>query len=176
VSAIGSRDGHARTETYLRLRAEAELRRVLRLPGDVDDMEVDDEGGPAELTAGEGLRRFSVVTHAHAALTSPEVSWYDLSETADIVSALDAVASPGAARAGVGRLVMLARRVGAPIPPALDAAPPADLPAGWQNILDNRDRGDGPFAVAAVLPELGGTRTWSCALPPPCTRMPGRSR
>jgi hypothetical protein len=370
VSAAASRVDHARTETYLRLRAEAELRRVLRLPGDVDDMAADDEGETVELTAGEGLRRFSVVTHSlvqagtidgdvadsvteelaatmfarsrlspsdldeaylsaprrdgqhahapagrylavpvgvtvpggpgsglaeiqvfslviapdralltaagrlrkpprgrrpehsrlpfedsplpsatddrgnsyhmtvdsssadsggewtcllglspvpqpgarwleltmgpgsppvrvdlasqgtggepaagpvaaispaeriveaaaqrllHAAVTSPDgdASWYDLSETADIVSALDAVASPAAARASVGGLVTLARRVGARIPPALNAAQPAGLPAAWQNILENRDRGDGPFAVApaaAVLPELGGTR------------------
>ena len=34
MSAVGSRADHARTETYLRLRAEAELRRVLALPRD----------------------------------------------------------------------------------------------------------------------------------------------
>jgi hypothetical protein len=370
VSAAGSRVDHARTETYLRLRAEAELRRVLRLPGDVDDMEVDDEGEPVELTAGEGLRRFSVVAHAliqagtidgtvadsvteelaatmfarswlspadleeaymlapprdsrlahapagqylavpvratvpggprsglaeiqvfslviapdrallntagrlrkpprgrrpehsrlpfedselptatddrgnsyhlsvdsssgdssgdwtgllslspipqpgarwleltmspgsppvrvnlaghhtgsepaadpvaatspaerivdvaaqrllHAAVSSPDddVSWYDLSEIADIISALDAVGPLQTARGSVGRLITLARRVGARIPPTLEAEQPAGLPAAWQNILENRGRDDGPFAfapAAAVLPELGGSR------------------
>jgi hypothetical protein len=370
VSVAGSRVDHARTETYLRLRAEAELRRVLQLPSDVDDMEAGNEGEPAQLTAGEGLRRFSVVAHAliqagtihenaadsvteqltatmfarswlspsdleeayllaprrdsqlthapagqyfavpvratvpggpgsdlaeiqvfslviapdrallnaagrlrkplrrrrpehsqlpfegsalptatddrgnsyhltadsssadssgdwtcllslspipqpglrwleltmspgsppvrvdmashrtgseqtaapvaatspaerivdvaaqrllHAAVSNPDddVSWYDLSEIADIISALHAAGLLQAANGSVGRLVTLARRAGARIPPALDAAQPAGLPAAWQNILENRGRDDGPFAfapAAAVLPELGGTR------------------
>jgi hypothetical protein len=99
----------------------------------------------------------------HAAVTDPddEVSRYDLSEIADVVTALDAVGALGAAGGSVGRLVTLADRVGARIPPALSTVQPADLPAAWQNILENRGRSDGPFAVApaaAVLPELGGTR------------------
>lgn len=100
----------------------------------------------------------------HASLTYPDddVSWYDLSEIADIVTALDAVGALGAARGAVGRLVTLAGRLRVRIPPALSAvAQPAGLPAAWQNILENRDRRDGPTGLAsaaAVLPELGGTR------------------
>jgi hypothetical protein len=100
----------------------------------------------------------------HAALTYPDdgSSWYDLSEIADIVAALDAIGALGTARDRIGSLVTLAGMLGARIPPTLTAlAQPAGLPAAWQNILDNRDRTDGRFALApaaVVLPELGGTR------------------
>src|SRR5580700_11460053 len=55
---------HVRAETYLRLRAEAELRRVLTLPRDdaTDDDEAEAEA--EELTAEHGLRRHSVVAQA----------------------------------------------------------------------------------------------------------------
>jgi hypothetical protein len=126
-------------------------------------------GGPAPgpaAAASPAERMVDTVAHRllHASLTHPDddVSWYDLSEIADIVTALDAVGALGAARGAVGRLVTLAGRLRVRIPPALSAvAQPAGLPAAWQNILENRDRGDGPTGLAsaaAVLPELGGTR------------------
>jgi hypothetical protein len=126
-------------------------------------------GGPAPgpaAAAGPAERMVDMVAHGllHASLTYPDddVSWYDLSEIADIVTALDAVGALGAARGAVGRLVTLAGRLRMRIPPALSAvAQPAGLPAAWQDILENRDRGDGPTGLApaaAVLPELGGTR------------------
>jgi hypothetical protein len=126
-------------------------------------------GGPAPgpvTAASPAERMVDTVAHRllHASLTYPDddVSWYDLSEIADIVTALDAVGALGTARGAVGRLVTLAGRLRIGIPPTLSAvAQPAGLPAAWQNILENRDRGDGPTGVApaaAVLPELGGTR------------------
>jgi len=126
-------------------------------------------GGPAPgpaAAASPAERMVDTVSHQllHASLTYPDddVSWYDLSEIADIVTALDAIGALGDARDAVGRLITLAGRLRVRIPPALSAvAQPAGLPASWQNILENRDRGDGPTglaAAAAVLPELGGTR------------------
>jgi hypothetical protein len=138
-------------------------------PVRVDLASHDAGGGPASGPAGAGSpaeRMVDTVAHRllHASLTYPDddVSWYDLSEIADIVTALDAVEALGAARGAVGRLVTLAGQLRVRIPPALSAvAQPAGLPAAWQNILENRDRGDGPTGLApaaAVLPELGGTR------------------
>jgi hypothetical protein len=126
-------------------------------------------GGPAPgpaAAASPAERMVDTVAHRllHASLTYPDddVSWYDLSEIADIVTALDAIGALGDARDAVGRLITLAGRLRVRIPPALSAvAQSAGLPASWQNILENRDRGDGPTglaAAAAVLPELGGTR------------------
>jgi len=120
-------------------------------------------GGPAPgpaAAASPAERMVDTVAHRllHASLTYPDddVSWYDLSEIADIVTALDAVGALGAARGAVGRLVTLAGRLRVRIPPALSAvAQPAGLPAAWQNILENRDRGDGPTGLAQ---------------PPPCCR------
>ena len=90
------------------------------------------------------------------------VPWHDLRQVADVVTALEAVGALAAARDAVGRLVTLAGRLGADIPPALTAAgPPRDLPAAWASILANRGRRDGPRGVApvaVVLPELDGTR------------------
>src|SRR3984885_217143 len=121
--------------------------------------------GPAA-AAGPAERMVDTVARQllHASLTYPDddVSWYDLSEIADIVTALDAVGALGAARGAVGRLVTLAGRLRMRIPPALSAvAQPAGLAAAWQDILGNRARGAGPTGLApaaAVLPDLGGTR------------------
>lgn len=100
----------------------------------------------------------------HAALTDLDegASWYDLSDMAEIVTALDGAGALRTAGESAGRLVTLAERLGVRVPPALSVvAWPAELPAEWRDILENRDRADGPYAVgtaAAVLPELGGTR------------------
>jgi hypothetical protein len=87
----------------------------------------------------------------------------DLSDVADIVTALDAVGALEPARGAVGRLVALARRLGMPLPPALSAVAAAaeDLPGAWADILEHRHREDGPRAdavVAAMLPEIDGAR------------------
>jgi hypothetical protein len=125
-------------------------------------------GGPAArpvAAAGPAERMVDAEAHRllHAALTSDDdLSWYDLSEIADIVAALDTVGALGTARARIGSLIALAGQLRVPIPPALTAvAEPAGFPAAWRGILDDRDRADGPFGVApgaAVLPEIGGTR------------------
>ena len=101
---------------------------------------------------------------ALAAAGGHALPWHDLSAVADVVTALDAVGALEPARAAVGRLVTLAGRLGVAIPPALSAAAPpgpAELPEAWRNVLENRDRRDGPLGAApaaAVLPELDGTR------------------
>jgi hypothetical protein len=87
----------------------------------------------------------------------------DLPELADIVTAFGAVGVLEPARGAVGRLVTLADRVGADVPPALRAAspPPHDLPAAWVSVLENAHRRDGPCGMtpaAVALPELDGTR------------------
>jgi hypothetical protein len=95
-----------------------------------------------------------------AAAESPPT--HDLSQVADVVTALDAVGALAPARDAVGRLVTLADRLGVDVPPALsDAGPPRPLPAAWVSVLENSGREDGPRGVApvaAVLPELDGTR------------------
>jgi hypothetical protein len=87
---------------------------------------------------------------------------HDLSQAADIVTALEAVGAIEPARDAVGRLVTLADRIGADVPPALRAAgTPRDLPAAWASVLENSHRLDGPRGMtpaAAVLPELDGAR------------------
>jgi hypothetical protein len=87
---------------------------------------------------------------------------HDLSQVADIVTALDAVGALAPARDAVGRLVTLAGRLGVDVPPPLsDAGPPRALPAAWVSVLENSRCLDGPRGVApvaAVLPELDGTR------------------
>jgi hypothetical protein len=87
---------------------------------------------------------------------------HDLSQAADIVTALGAVGAIEPARGAVGRLVTLADRIGVDVPPALrTAAAPRDLPAAWASVLENSHRRDGPRGVtpaAAVLPELDGAR------------------
>jgi hypothetical protein len=89
-------------------------------------------------------------------------SGHDLSQAADIVSALDAVGALTPARDAVGSLVTLAGRLGVDVPPALSAAgPPRDLPPAWASVLDSSRCQDGPHGVApvaVVLPELDGTR------------------
>jgi hypothetical protein len=93
VSAAGSRADHARTETYLRLRAEAELRRVLALPR--DDATDDDESEAEELTAEHGLRRHSVVAHALAQAGAIDRGVADL-VTEELAAALFARSRAGA--------------------------------------------------------------------------------
>jgi len=97
-----------------------------------------------------------------AAVTGGGADWHDLSDTADLVTALDRAGALEAARGAVGRLVTLAGRLGVDIPPALRAAaPPGELPAAWADVLANRHRRDGPHraaAAAVVLPELDGMR------------------
>jgi hypothetical protein len=125
-------------------------------------------GGPAAgpvAAASPAERLVDAEAHRllHAALTSDDdLSWYDLSETADILAALDAVGALGSAHGRIGSLIALAGQLRAPVPPALTAlAEPAGLPAAWRSMLDDRDRGDGPSGVApgaAVLPDIGGTR------------------
>jgi hypothetical protein len=91
-----------------------------------------------------------------------DLTWHDLSGVTDVVTALDAVGALAPARDAVSRLVALARRLGVTVPPALSAAaPPGELPAAWADVLENRERRDGPdreTAAAAVLPELDGAR------------------
>jgi hypothetical protein len=99
--------------------------------------------------------------HDAAALDDEGLPWHDLSDVADIVTALDAVGALAPARGAVGRLVAVARRLGVELPDALNAAEPADLPADWISVLENRTRRDGPRGAApaaAVLPELDGAR------------------
>ena len=87
---------------------------------------------------------------------------HDLSQVADVVTALDAIGALAPARVAVGRLVTLADRLGVAVPAALSAAgPPCALPAAWVSVLENSRRHDGPRGVApaaAVLPELDGTQ------------------
>jgi hypothetical protein len=97
----------------------------------------------------------------HAVIDGDGLVWH-ASRVADIVTALDAVDALAPARDAVGRLVMLAGRLGVDIPSALSAAAePRELPAAWISVLDSRHRQDGPrgdAAAAAVLPELDGAR------------------
>jgi len=87
---------------------------------------------------------------------------HDLSQVAGIVTAFEATGAIEPARDAVGRLVTLADRIGADVPPVLRAAAvPHDLPAEWASVLENSHRLDGPrgmTAAAAVLPEIDGTR------------------
>jgi hypothetical protein len=119
------------------------------------------DGNPAELMIEAAALEMLYL----AAGDGQELLWHDLSGLADIVAALDAVGAMEPARDAAGRLVTLARRLGAPVPAALsEAAPPggpADLPEPWRNLLENRGRRDGPLGLApaaAVLPELDGAR------------------
>lgn len=116
-------------------------------------------GSPAE-----GLIDAAAVDLLHLAVLDDDgnLPWHDLSGTADIVTALDAVGALAPARGAVGRLITLARRLGVNVPAALSAAAqPGDLPDAWADVLENRHRRDGPrgvAAAAAVLPELDGAR------------------
>ena len=94
MSAVGSRADHARTETYLRLRAEAELRRVLALPRG-DPTNDDDEAAAEELTAEHGLRRRSVVAQALAQAGAIDRGVAD-SVTEELAAALFARSRAGA--------------------------------------------------------------------------------
>jgi hypothetical protein len=87
---------------------------------------------------------------------------HELSDVAELVTALEISGALADARPAVDRLVALARRVGTDVPAALAAAArPAGLPEMWASVLENRHREDGPDGVAAataVLPEIDGTR------------------
>jgi hypothetical protein len=116
-------------------------------------------GGPAGQlidAAAEELLRLAVTTGDEG------LAWHDLSSVTDTVTALDAVGALAPARDAVSRLIALARRLGVTVPPALSAAaPPGQLPAAWADVLENRERRDGPdreAAAAVVLPELDGAR------------------
>ncbi len=65
----------------------------------------------------------------------------------------------------IARLVTLARRLDASVPPSLADVPDAELPPRWENVLGCGTVRDGPTGIAgvtAVLPELDGTR-WAIA-------------
>jgi len=130
-------------------------------PGANPGHEGDAASGPAERmidAVATELLQIAVVGEGHA------LPWHDLSGVADVVTALEAVGALEPARAAVGRLVALARRLGVTVPPGLTAAAPpgtAPLPDGWRDVLANSGRRDGPRGVApaaAVLPELDGAR------------------
>ena len=115
-------------------------------------------GSPAER-----LIDAAAVSLLHRAVAHGDegLPWHDLSGVADIVTALDAVGALAPAQGAVGRLVTLARRLGVEVPAAVSAAEPADLPADWTSVLENRGRRDGPRGgtpAAVVLPELDGAR------------------
>jgi len=118
---------------------------------------------PADRPA-ERLIDAAAVSLLHDAVAhgDEDLPWHDLSGVADIVAALDAVGALAPARGAVGRLVTLARRLGVEVPAAVSAAAePADLPADWTSVLQNRGRRDGPRGgtpAAVVLPELDGAR------------------
>lgn len=116
-------------------------------------------GSPAELLIDAAAMNLLA---AGACAETGHLRWHDLSKVADIVEALDAVGALAPARDAVARLVTLAGRLGVDVPPVLAAAgPPRGLPAAWASVLENSRRHDGPrgvAAVAAVLPELDGTR------------------
>src|ERR1700689_1974051 len=105
---------HVRAETYLRLRAEAELRRVLALPRD-DATNDDDEA--EELTAEHGLRRHSVVAQALAQAGAIGRGVAD-SVTEELAAALFARSRGGgrdmAAMLGPGRLSKPVRAAAGP--------------------------------------------------------------
>jgi hypothetical protein len=121
---------------------------------------------PSPLAAGSQAERMidaAAVNLLRRSVTGGEgPPGHDLSVVADIVTALEAVGALEPAHDAVGRLLALAGRLGLDIPPALwAAAPPGRLPAAWSSVLENRNRLDGPRGVspvAAVLPELDGTR------------------
>jgi hypothetical protein len=124
------------------------------------------EPPPGPLPAGSPAERMidaAAVNLLRWSVTGEEsLPRHDLSVVADIVTALEAVGALEPARDAVGRLLALAERLGADVPPALRAAaPPGRLPAAWSGVLENRNRLDGPRRVApaaVVLPELDGTR------------------
>jgi hypothetical protein len=123
--------------------------------------------GSGPVPAGRPAERVidaAAVSLLHDAVTHGDegLPWHDLSGVADIVTALDAVGALAPARGAVGRLITLAGRLGVEVPAAVSAAAePADLPADWASVLENRGRRDGPHGgtpAAVVLPELDGAR------------------
>ena len=85
-----------------------------------------------------------------------------LATLADVVAALDAAGGLMPGSPALARLVALAARLGGTLPAALrPGIRPAVLPEAWLSVLADENRTDGPrgvAAVAAVLPEIDGTR------------------
>jgi hypothetical protein len=82
-----------------------------------------------------------------------------LPELADVIAALQTAGALEPASPAAARLAALARRLGIGSPAGLPT--PDDLPEPWASVLHERDRRDGPTAVApaaAVLPEIDGAR------------------
>ena len=79
-----------------------------------------------------------------------------------MVAALRAVAGLTPGSAALSRLAMLAGQLGIEFPAALRSlVRTVALPEAWVSVLDHRGAADGPdqgAAVAAVLPEVDGTR------------------
>jgi hypothetical protein len=117
---------------------------------------------PADNPAERLIDAAAVGLLQHAVIDGGGSLPWQVSRVADIVTALDAVDALAPARDAVGRLVMLAGRLGVDIPSALSAAAESrELPAAWISVLDGRHRQDGPrgdAVAAAVLPELDGAR------------------
>lgn len=84
-----------------------------------------------------------------------------LSGLPDMIAALEAAGALRPGSPALGRLVALARRLGAGVPAGVaDAAPRAEIPEAWSNVLTHSGRRDGPDGVApvaVVLPEIEGT-------------------
>ena len=156
MSAVGSPAEHASTETYLRLRAEAELRRVLALPR--DDATNDDEA--EELTAEHGLRRHSVVAQALAQAGAIDRGVAD-SVTEELAAALFARSWVGASDMAD---VLRPERHGQPAsPPAGVCATPRAGPCAGGVLTTSGSRLTVPGRPPA--PTTAGT-------PTPCTRIP----
>jgi hypothetical protein len=85
----------------------------------------------------------------------------DFNDIADVLTALRGVNAIGPDDPALRRLVTLARHKQIRLPAELAEVAVTDLPPSWRSVLDHAGAQDGPegFApVAAVLPELEGTR------------------
>jgi hypothetical protein len=115
--------------------------------------------GPASAAPGEHvLDAIAQVTLWRSVVTGRQ-SDRPLPELADIIAALETAGALEPASPAAARLAALARRLGIGPPAGFPA--PDDLPEPWASVLSERDRRDGPTAVApaaAVLPEIDGAR------------------
>jgi hypothetical protein len=108
-------------------------------------------------SATEQLLRFSP--------QDPQLELADFYDLTDVLTALRGVNAIGPDDPAVRRLVTIARLNQLRLPADLAEVAVTDLPPAWRNVLDYAGAQDGPvgFApVAAVLPELDGTR-WAIA-------------